>query len=152
MWYTLRTSQDVDVDFVSSAVELLQSTSRTLVLAIGGLVFLWYLVSTVFWPIEMGNEVLLTTSVALVVCALALWMLPRHYVLAHAMWHIGLAAAITLAIYLFRRPEIGFLYALLPLLATIVVSWPAGLLAEGTVILLAWSLTRGQFLIPVSSV
>jgi signal transduction histidine kinase/CheY-like chemotaxis protein len=142
MWYTLRISPEIDPDFTSSAIELLQSTSRTLILATGIAYWIWHLVSTGLWPIGVGGNVLLVTPLVALTCFLALRLLPRHYLAAQVVWQIGIAAAITLALYLFQRPEIAFLYALLPLMAVVTVGWPASLLAEAAVLLLACGLAR----------
>jgi signal transduction histidine kinase/CheY-like chemotaxis protein len=147
MWYGLRISPQADLDFVSSATELLQSTLRTLIFATGGMGLIWYIVAntTSLWTtVPSVSLVLLVIAIS---SALAVRLLPRQFLMAQSIWLIGLAVAITLAICLFRRPEVAFFYMLLPLVATVTVAWPAGALTEGLVIGLVWWLSQG-WLIP----
>ena len=144
MWYGLRISGKADPDFVSSAVDLLESTLRTLIFTVGATCVLWYALANTM-P-RLAGTAPRVLSVGLVVgltSALALRLLPRRLLLAQAAWLSGLVAATTLAIHLFRQPEIALFYTLIPLMASITSAWPAGLLAEGVVIGLAWSLSRG---------
>lgn len=136
MWYGLRMSPRADPDLVRSATELLQSTTRHIILTTGGAYLLWHLVATVSWPQKLGRSAWLITPVVALTFALCLWLLPKRLLAAQAVWQIGLAATIALAIYVFRQPEIAFFYALLPLMAIVTVGWPAGLLSEGLVVAL----------------
>ncbi|MEE8389174.1 MAG: HAMP domain-containing sensor histidine kinase, partial [Anaerolineae bacterium] len=143
MWYGLRISPKADPDFVSSATELLQSTLRTLIFTTGGVGLIWYVVanSTSLWTtVPSVSLVLLVIAIS---SALAIRLLARQLLIAQSIWLIGLAVAITLAIYLFQRSEIAFLYMLLPLIATVTMAWPAGILTEGLVIGLVWWLSQG---------
>ena len=141
MWYGLGISPQADPDFASTASELLQSTSRNLILITGGAYLAWQIAASMHQPSGLGWT---TAPVTLVVptCALALWLLSRHLLAAQAMWQMGFAAAIALAMCVFQQPVIGFLYTLLPLMAVIAVGWLAGLLAEALVIVLVWGLSH----------
>jgi signal transduction histidine kinase/CheY-like chemotaxis protein len=136
MWYGLRMSPRAGTDFVHSATELLQSTSRNIILTTGGVYLIWHLVATVTWPNRMGWNVWLVTPAVILACALAYWLLPKHLLVAQAVWQVGLAIAIALATYVFQQPEIAFFYALLPLMGIVTVGWPGGLLAGGLVVAL----------------
>lgn len=50
MWYGLCASTKADPDFVRSASELLESTSRRLILAAGGAYLICYLTLAYSWP------------------------------------------------------------------------------------------------------
>ena len=150
MWHTLRVSPKANTEFVSSATELLQSTSRTLVFAIGG-IYLACVTATVAWPQQIGSQVLILTPVVALTCALAFYVLSKHFLVAQLVWQIGLAGAITLAVYLFQKPEIAFSYTLLPLMATLTLGWPAGLLVEGSVAALIWGLLPHLLAAPPST-
>ena len=154
MWYGLRLSSETDPDFISSTTELMQSTLRTLIYAIGGIGLVWYAVVnfTSLWTIVPNvSLVLLVFTVSSVS---AIWLLPRRLLLAQSIWLVGLLAAITLALYLFQRYEIVFLYMLLPFVATITMTWPAGVLTGGIVLGLMWILSQGwlSFSLPASSI
>jgi signal transduction histidine kinase/CheY-like chemotaxis protein len=149
MWCGLRKSPEADSEFVRSAIELLQSTSRHLIITTGGVYLAWHLVATVTWPNTIGWTVWLITPVVVLTVALSLWLLPRQLLAAQVVWQMGLAAAITLAVTMFREPQIAFFYALLPLMAVVTVGWPAGVLVEALVIGLTWWLSRNPGVPPV---
>jgi signal transduction histidine kinase/CheY-like chemotaxis protein len=151
MWYTLRRSPKADPDFASSANELLQSTSRNLILATSGVYLIWQLLVADELPGQLGPAFVPITAVIVLTCVLSLRLLRKWLLAAQAVWQVGVAAAITLTICLFRHPEIAFLYALLPLMAVVTLGWPAGLLAEGLVIGLLWWLVHSSAMLPLSN-
>ncbi|MBN1811650.1 MAG: response regulator [Anaerolineae bacterium] len=136
MWYGLRLSPKADPDFVNSATELLRSTLRHIVIITGLFYLFWHFAATVTWPQEVGQRVWLITPIVALTFALSFWLLSRHLLAAQAMWQVGLATAITLAVYVFRQPEIAFFYVLLPLMAVVTVGWQGGLMVEGLVVVL----------------
>ncbi|MGQ9682057.1 MAG: ATP-binding protein [Anaerolineae bacterium] len=142
MWYFLRASPAGDGDFGSSATELLQSTSRTFVLCLGGIYFAWHVAATVAHPATLGPPVWYTTFVVAPALILTLLLLPRRLVAALVICQIGLAAAITLSLYLFQQPAIAFLYVILIHLSAAVLGWPAGIFSLGTVTALLWWIAR----------
>jgi hypothetical protein len=126
---------------ISSATELLQSTFRKLVLVTLCGCTLWYLVVAQM-PGALGMELLPVAITVALTCGLALGLLARQFAIARIAWQLGLAAAITLGIYVSGQADIAFLYALLPLVTVVTMSWPGGLLAEGLVIGLLFWLAR----------
>lgn len=141
MWYGLRMSLEVDPNLASATEELLQSTLRMLILAVGGICAVGYVLANVtVWHTHVISlsYVLLTIAIP---SALALRWMSRRLKAAQFTWLVGLAAAITLAAYLFHRPEITFLYIVLPLVATATMGWTVGLLTEMVVIGLTWWLS-----------
>jgi signal transduction histidine kinase/CheY-like chemotaxis protein len=149
MWYGLRKSPETNPEFVRSVKELLQSTLRNLILVTGGVYVVWHLVATVTWPQQLGWRSWLVTPVVILVCALSLRLLPNHFLSAQVFWHVGVAAAITWALSVFREPEIAFLYVLLPFMAVITVGWWAALLVEGLTVALLWWLSQGWVIVPL---
>ncbi|MDI7274581.1 MAG: hybrid sensor histidine kinase/response regulator [Anaerolineae bacterium] len=139
MWQMLGGSAATDADFKRSATELLQSTFRQVALITGALCVTWQLAAALTWPETIGLRGWLSGVAVALALALALWLLPRGLLPAQMAWQVCLALAITLATILYGQPEIVFLYALLPLMAAITMSWVAGLAAEGLVIgLVTW--------------
>jgi signal transduction histidine kinase/CheY-like chemotaxis protein len=149
MWHRLHIASGSDPEFARSATELLQSTSRQIILSTGGVYLTWHLVATVTWPDRFGLTTWLITPVVALTFALSLWLLSRQLLAAQAVWQIGLAIAITLAVYTFQRQEMAFFYALLPLMAVVTVGWPGGLLVEGLVIALVWRLSHDPTIPPL---
>jgi signal transduction histidine kinase/CheY-like chemotaxis protein len=140
MWYGLRSAPTADAEFDSATAELLQATSRSITLLTGGIYLLWYFLGTE----DLGRLAVGLFPVTMIValtCVLALWILPRHYPAAQAVWQVGLAVATALAAYAVGLPEIALSYAFFPLMAVVTVGWPAGLLSEVFVILLVWWFT-----------
>jgi len=150
MWYTLSKSPETDSDFVRSATELLQSTSRHIIVVTGSVYLVWHLVATVTWPGRFGWSMWLITPGVVLTSALSLWLLPRHLRASQAIWQTGLAATITLAVYVFQQQEVTFCYALLPFMAVVTMGWPAGLLAEGVVVALVWWLSHSPAMPPLT--
>lgn len=142
MLYDLRMFSRADPDFARSAAELMQSTARNLITAIGVLYLAWHMVATLVWPAQLGQGTWLVTPVVALTFALTCWLLPRRPLASQAVWQVGLAAAITMAVYVFGRPEIAFFYPLLPFMAMVTVGWQAGLVVEALVIALVWWLSR----------
>ena len=142
MWYGLRMSSKANADFASAMTDLLQSTLRALILATSGICLAWYLVGAlVDWPMASLGSTFLVALVVIVVAAVALYVLPKRLLAAQVWWLVGVGGVVVLAAYLFRRPEIAFLFALLPLMAVVTVGWPAGLLAQGFVVVGVWWLS-----------
>jgi len=150
MWHALRISLKSDPDFVSSVTDLLRSTSRNIIFATGGVCLIWQFLVADDVGRLLGLAFIPVTGIVILTCGLSLWLLRRCYLTAQVVWHAGIVAAITLIIYLFRQPEAVFLYALLPLMASVTMSWLAGLLAEGLVIGLVLGLGPGLELISLS--
>jgi signal transduction histidine kinase/CheY-like chemotaxis protein len=150
MWDTLRMSAETNPDFVSSAMDLLRSTSRNLIFVIGG-AYTVCLLATTFWTEQFATIVWLVAPILALTWLAAYGLLSRHFLTAQIIWHVGLAGAITLAVYLSQMTEIAFAYALLPLMAVFTVGWPAGLLAEGLVIVLVWGLLGHLMVQPIAA-
>ena len=143
MWQTLRKHPTVSSDPTDTAIELLKSTSRNLILLTGAAYLAWHAIATTVWPLQFGWNVWGITAVVVLTSVVALRLLTKRFVVAQLVWLIGLAAAITLSAYIFRAPEIAFSYALLPLTAGLILGWPGALLAELSVAGLVWWLSNG---------
>ena len=94
MWRTLRISRQTDTEFVSSVTELLQSTTRTLIFATGGICLLWYVVAnvTIWWrEIPRISAILMVLSIS---TAIALRLLSRQLKIAQTIWLMGLTLSL----------------------------------------------------------
>ena len=148
MWYGTRFSLGVDPALAADTDELLRSTLRTLILAVGILCVGWYVLANITTVNALVLEVSIVLLSVALPAALALRLLAGRLLVAAVFWLAGLAGTIVLAFFLFGQPEIALLFALLPLLSTAIVGWPAGLVAEGLVAgLMVW-LVRGGLLPP----
>ena len=138
MWYALRQAPAIRGEFASSAKELLQSTSRNLILATGIAYTFWHLIVTVRWPEEFGWQALAITPIVILTCFLSIRLVSRSLVGAQAVCQIGLAISIIVATVMFDQPLIAFFLALLPLMASVTVGWPMSVLSEGVVVALVF--------------
>lgn len=77
MWHGLYMSPKADPDFVSSATELLQSTSRTLILIVSGICLIWLFAATMMWPMTIGRSAYPISLVVVLTAVIALRLLPR---------------------------------------------------------------------------
>ena len=129
-----------DLNLTEFAAELAQNTAQTLIIAT-----LAALLAVALLAVPVATDSFsMAAWLILLVLALpsyaALRLVPAHLLAAVAVWQVGLAAAITLALLIFGQREIALLLALLPLMAVVTLRWPAGLVAEALVVLLSWQL------------
>jgi signal transduction histidine kinase/CheY-like chemotaxis protein len=150
MWYINRVAR-ANAELVSSALELLQSTSRNLIVVTSVTYLAWHFVVTLTWSNVFMMNIWFITPIVLLAGVLSLWLLSKNFLMAQAVWQAGLLTAITIAYYIYERPEIAFLYALLPLMAVVTVGRRGGLLVEGIVIILIWWLSNTQLMEPLAS-
>ena len=151
MWQTWHVSPKADAQFAASIHELVVSTSRNVILVIGGAYLLWQSAATASYPETFDWKLAPVALTAVLTCALALRLLTQRFVLAQVVWQAGLAATITLSLCIFRQPMVGLFYALLPLMAVVTVGWPAGLIVEGMIVALVWWLGRAALMPPLST-
>jgi signal transduction histidine kinase/CheY-like chemotaxis protein len=142
MWYELRFSPGSDEALASAIADLLRSTLRDLILAVGGAFLAWFLLIDVFWP-ERISWVWMGAAAAMVAtCVLGLRLTSRGLASAQIVWQAGLATVFALVVYATGEPASAFLFALLPLAGVMVGGWRAGLLAQAAVLALVLGLLR----------
>lgn len=147
MLNSLQLIKNSNPDFVSSMNDLFQSISRTIIYTIAG-VYLVFILATAVWPEQIAMHTWTIVPVTMGIFMIALWLLPRVYLLAHLVLHFGLAGSITLAIYLFQKPEIAFFYALLPMLLVVCLGWRTGFIMELIVIVMVYWVSHGLVIAP----
>lgn len=140
MWRILRRSQAAGSELSESTLGLMQDTARNLILSTGIVYLGWHLVATIAWPEELGGNTWMITMVVAPTVAISLLLLGRHFLWSQGVWLSGLASAIALALYLFRQPEVAFLFAFLPSIAILSVGWWSGLVAQVGLGVLVWGL------------
>jgi signal transduction histidine kinase/CheY-like chemotaxis protein len=144
MLHELRISLKADPELASAAADLARSTLRTLIFATCSVCLAWYVVAnfTEWWRMVPALSYAL---VAIVIPSfVALHLVSKRLLAAQSIWVLGLMAAITLGLYSFRKPEIAFFYMLIPFVATIAITWVAGVLSEGLVFGLLWWLSQAR--------
>ena len=134
MQHILPRPTGADPQLLETMADLCRSTAQSVMLVTG----LFYLAAIIVLagnaPTSTMAGLLGLAGAFVLSVVVARRHLGRRYVAGQVLWQLVLAACSTLTIWLLRRPEAAFLYALLPLIAVITMGWPAGLLAEGLVI------------------
>jgi signal transduction histidine kinase/CheY-like chemotaxis protein len=108
-----------------------EETFRSLILATGALLLAWFMLAN--FNIGLGDVVSVSyvVLVAAVFSTAAYLLMHRSTAVARVVWLVGLSISIGLALAVFRRPEMLFFYALIPLLsAALTFHWQWGILAE----------------------
>ncbi|KAB8141186.1 response regulator [Chloroflexia bacterium SDU3-3] len=137
MWQSQDRTAALSPELAVSTRELLRSTAHDVMSMLAAIYLAWHLVATVLWPLEIGGRVWLLSLGFAPLCYAALRLLPRRPLLSCALWQVGLAALLALAVALFQQPQVALLAALLPLIAVISFGWAAGLAALALVVALA---------------
>ncbi len=130
MWQAMRLSQKTSPDFVSSAEDLVHTTTRNLIAVTGALYLIWHLFATINWPVSIGWRMWLLAPVVALVNALAWVFLRKKVLLAQVIWLVGMAAIGSLATVLLQEPRIALFLCLIPLMAVVTIGLPAGIIAE----------------------
>lgn len=141
MWQLQRDTLQAEAAFAGSTYELNRNTSYTLIMAVTAVYVLWHFAATLSWPTGHLFNTWIVTAVLGLSTAVALVLLERTLLWAHLFWLMGLAAAISTAITLYQRPEIGFLYTLLPFMAVGILGWRVALVVEAAL----YSYSRRHF-------
>ncbi len=103
-WYLSKSQQKDSAELESSVADLLRSKSHVLFLTAGGLSLICYYAALMIpaWT-DILSTAFLITLVVVLTTALAVWALSRRPLIGHLIWLIGLAGAISLAVFLVLR-------------------------------------------------
>ena len=99
MWYGTRFSLGVDPALAADTDELLRSTLRTLILAVGILCVGWYVLANITTVNALVLEVSIVLLSVALPAALALRLLAGRLLVAAVFWLAGLAGTIVLAFF-----------------------------------------------------
>ncbi len=149
-------------DYLESAQDLLRSTARRVIVVLTSVYFAWFAWLGMTWPYLLHWQIWLITVVLMVSAAGALLVLAKHALLSQAIWQIGIASTITLAILFLQQPEAAIVFTLLPLIAVVSFGWQMGVCVEVGITVLTIALLRdpatgqlplfGQIVIAVAGV
>ncbi len=138
MWKTLHASNH-NAELQQVMTDLVQDTLRSLILMTSGVYLALQVLISAFGSEQVAMTIWYMIPIVLLSGGLALRLLDRRLLAAQIIWLAGLALLITVSLYVFRRPDIAFLYALLPFIAVITAGGWAGLIAGGGVVALPWA-------------
>lgn len=122
--------------------ELSFTTSRNLIATTGAFYLAWHFIATLGWPKTFNPSLWASTSVMLVAISLSLWLLPRSYAAAHAIWQAGLMTVILVTYANYQRPEVLLFLAALPLMTIITVGYLGTLAVEISILALIFLLPQ----------
>ena len=147
MWQTLRASiHKAHPELVDAASELVEDTQCTLIYMSGALALLLLVLASVGASDMIAMHIWFFVVPPLVATSwVALRLVHDRLLLAHVIWQVGLITAITVAILLFRAPEVAFLYTLLPLLAVITVGASLGSFLESVILVTVFALAHNPW-------
>ncbi len=144
MWHVHRIAGQGNPEFVASAAELIEGTSRKLLYLTGSAYLAWHILATTAWPKGIGPTVWFASMMTAPLFLLAWWLLPKRLAWAQGIWLLWLTASISLHAYLFGQPALVAFYMVLPLMAAVTFGLPAAIGMEGAIIgLTLWQIGSG---------
>ncbi|GAP05180.1 signal transduction histidine kinase [Anaerolinea thermolimosa] len=135
MFYYQILNSRADPVFLDSAVDLLQTTTRRLIYLICAAVYLWQVCSGLIWEGGFPIRFLPASLIIAITAILALRILDQHMLVARVVILIGFFVGLMLYTLTLRQVELVYTFAMLPLLAALMIGWPAGVIAEGIIAL-----------------
>lgn len=117
--------------------ELLQSVSQKVMGTTLAVYMAWHIIGTLGWP-EIFSPSLYVITLGMAAIGICCFRLLRNfYLLSQVIWNLGLSAMIILAVHFYRKPEIVLLFALLPIMAEVMIGFKPTLILEIGIIGLA---------------
>jgi signal transduction histidine kinase len=121
--------------------ELLETATRKQVIATTVISSAWLLMIASF---QSGKISMIVVPTIVLIC-FSFWavysLISKNLKLAQIVWLVCFAATVTTALLLFGKSEIGYLYALLPLMAITTLGWQAAVLTGSALVALLFTLT-----------
>jgi signal transduction histidine kinase/DNA-binding response OmpR family regulator len=139
MWVTTQEARKRDPDFRSLSEELTATASRDLILSTTIAAGFCIFARAAYLSGQVSEEFLALMLLTVLTFGGSLWLLNRRLLAGQLAWLAGFAITVTVSIFIFRLPEIAFLYALIPFMAVTMIGWQAGLISGGIILgVLAW--------------
>jgi signal transduction histidine kinase/CheY-like chemotaxis protein len=127
------TTPDTD----SELHDLMRSTGQKLIYTIGGLYLVGHVIATLGFPKIFIPGILGLSLYMFFLVVSSLILIQRRYLLSQVIWLCGLAGAIVLSFFIFRRFEIVVLLIALPLLAVVTLGIPSAATSILVVVVIA---------------
>jgi signal transduction histidine kinase/CheY-like chemotaxis protein len=104
-----------------SSTDLLISTSRYAIFSTISIYLIFHFVASLFFTSIFSPRLWACTIIILVTFLLTILLIKKLYLAAQFIWLSGLFSTILTGFYTFRRPEILFLLAVLPIMAIVMM-------------------------------
>jgi len=150
MNHSLCTSENADSYLASSIAELRQSTSRKIILLVSGSYLLWYFLLGGGLPPDLILGFLPITAIVISAALLSARLLSTRPEFGIMVWLSTLMGVVALTLHVSQQPAVAFSLALVPLIAAVILDWPAGLAAEGLVSVFLWWASRSSAMPPLT--
>lgn len=111
--------------------ENITAVVRHLVLAVLIIYLAWQFFRFTIGTQEENERLFPLTLLVISISAGTLWLQGKRERLAGGFWLLGLVLLVSLFLGIYHKPEIGLLYGYLPVIAIIVMGWPAAILTVG---------------------
>ena len=151
MWTTIQQARSHNPDFAELTGDLFEASSRKLILTTTIICGGWLLELAAYQSGAISSEILAPMLLAGLSFIISFRMSSHRLLAAQVLWLGGMLLTITAALVIFRQPEIAFLYALIPLMAVVMIGWQMALACGGLTLalLLAFAFWPGvQILAP----
>ena len=113
-----------------SSTDLLISTSRNAIYSTISIYLGFHFIASLFYTSIFSPKLWNCTIIMLVTFLLTIWLINKVYLAAQFIWLTGLFTAILTGFFLFQRPEILFLLAVLPIMATVMMGVGGALVVD----------------------
>jgi signal transduction histidine kinase/CheY-like chemotaxis protein len=151
MWHFARNISQSEIEGASSMRELLQSTTRRLLIVSAVFCLACALALTSGWDDNRVPLLMFSILVVGLLFTLAYRLSQQYYLLASLVWMAAMVVVILMGSWLLRNPSLVLLSSILPLLALITISGKAGLAAEAIVVALVWVVAQLPFDQPLAA-
>jgi signal transduction histidine kinase/CheY-like chemotaxis protein len=143
MLNAIRKSKTLESDFLTLSGDLSELATRRLISTVTVIAASWLLALGLIQAGQISLELLPVLMTLMGTFCGSYLLITRRLLMAQLLWLSGFAATVTLALVIFERAEIAFLYALLPLMTVIMLGWQSAILFGSLAFALLWCLHAG---------
>ncbi|MHB1295167.1 MAG: ATP-binding response regulator [Anaerolineae bacterium] len=138
MLHVLRVSESTHPDFAPAAADLLQSTFRSALVTTGVVCFVCCVAGAAIFTGESTLRLFPAVVIVALAYLIALLLVDRHMLLSLAVWEVGMALGILVALEISQQPWVVLVYALLPFVAVISAGSLVGFMVQIATVALVW--------------
>lgn len=126
MLFRTRLASKVDPGFYSATIDIIDASFRSLIYAFLGISVFGYILANLSTYWVKLPEVTILLLLVTVFSAISYKLIPKSILASQIIWLAGVGLTIAAASELLGIPQIAYLYAFMPLLGAITLSWEWG--------------------------
>ncbi len=136
----------IDPEFRELRADIQESGFRTMIYLIGAIFFVGYFLANVLdiWISLPQISVVIFTLAAF--SGLALNLSSKNLLVAQILWLVGCSLAVGAAVYYSNRPEMAYLFTVIPIMAAMLMGWQYGAVTTVGLMLIVGLLPPGRYL------